>query len=316
MVLGIRLVNDFAYKKTFGDPINRVALISLLNAILMLDLPIVDVVIQNPYNDKDFEDDKLTILDIKAIDSSGAIYNIEMQISVCAGLVKRMAFYTCELFSAQMHEGDSYTHLNPVFSICLLNDKLWGKDETAHHRFRLEDRQTGRVLKDTIEIHLVELPKYNLDTEKLSAATPIERWAFLFQNSQLYTADELRELFPEEAFQLVISSVETIHLKTEYREMYETREKTLRDYDWKINTARDEGIVKGREEGREEGRVEGREVGREEGREVGKLIGIIRTCQMILSVPQSSEESLRGKTVSELQSLADGLQSTLRKRAN
>ena len=139
----------------------------------------------------------------------------------------------------------------PVFSICLLNDKLWAKDETAHHRFRLEDRQTGRVLKDTIEIHLVELPKYNLDRERLSAATPIERWAFLFQNSHLYTAEKLREMFPEEAFQLVISSVETIHFKTEYREMYETREKTLRDYDWKINTARDEGIVKGREEGRE-----------------------------------------------------------------
>ena len=296
MVLGIKLINDFAYKKTFGDPYNRLALISLLNAILMLDLPIVDVAIQNPYNDKDFEDDKLTILDIKAIDSSSAIYNIEMQISVCAGLVKRMVFYTCELFSAQMYEGDSYTHLNPVFSICLLNDKLWTRDETAHHRFRLEDRQSGRVLKDTIEIHLVELPKYTLDRGSLASATPIERWAFLLQNSQLYTAEELRELFLEEAFQLVISSVETIYLKTEYREMYETREKALRDYDWKINTARDEGIIKGREE--------------------GKLIGIIRTCQMILSVPQSSEESLRGKPVSELQSLADGLQSTLRKRVN
>ena len=191
-----------------------------------------------------------------------------------------------------MYEGDSYTHLNPVFSICLLNDKLWAKEQTAHHRFRLEDRQTGRVLKDTLEIHLVELPKYNLDRDRLAAATLIERWAFLFQNSHLYTAEELRDLFPEEAFQLVISSVETIYLKTEYREMYETREKALRDYDWKINTARDEG------------------------REEGKLIGIIRSCQMILSVPQSSEESLRGKPLDELQSLADSFQSALRKRVN
>ena len=70
-----------------------------------MERPIVDVVIQNPYNDKDFED-----------------------------------------------------------------DKLWAKDETAHHRFRLEDRQTGRVLKDTIEIHLVELPKYNLGRERLSVS--------------------------------------------------------------------------------------------------------------------------------------------------
>ena len=286
------------------------ALIALLNAILMLDFPIVDVVIQNPYNDKDFEDDKLTILDIKAIDSNGSIYHIEMQLSVCAGLVKRIVFYTCELFAAQMYQGDSYTQLKPVFSICLLNDKLWAKEETAHHRFRLEDRQTGRILKDTIEIHLVELPKYNLNKEKLVTATPIERWAFLFQNAHLFAAEELRELFPEEAFQLVISSVETIHLKTEYREMYETREKALRDYDWKINTAREEG----KEEGREEGKEEGREEGKEEGREEGKLIGTIRTCQMILAVPQSSEESLRGKPLDDLELLAKSLQSALRKR--
>ena len=161
-----------------------------------------------------------------------------------------------------------------------------------------ENSDGAWILKDTLEIHLVELPKYNLDRERLAAARPIERWAFLFLNSHLYTADELRELFPEEAFQLVISSVETIHLKTEYREMYETREKALRDYDWKINTARDEGIVTGREEGREE----------------GKLIGIIRTCQMILAIPKSNEESLRGKPLNELQSLADSLQSALRKR--
>ena len=193
-----------------------------------------------------------------------------------------------------------------MFSICLLNDKLWVKEETAHHRFRLEDRQTGRVLKDTLEIHLVELPKYNLNRERLAAASPIERWAFLFLNSHLYSAEELREIFPEEAFQLVISSVETIHLKTEFRDMYETREKALRDYEWKISTARDEGIVKGREEGRDEGR--------DEGREEGKLIGIIRTCQMILAEPQSNEESLRGKPLDELQTLVQSLQSELRKR--
>ena len=90
--------------------------------------------------------------------------------------------------------------------------------------------------------------------------------------------------------------------------MYETREKALRDYDWRINTARDEGIEVGIEKGIERGI--------EKGREEGKLIGIIRTCQMILSVPQSSEESLRGMPLDELQSLADSFQSTLRKRVN
>ena len=79
--IGIRPTNDFAFKKTFGSPENKVALISLLNAILTLPVPIVDVTIENPYNLQDFQNDKLSILDIRAVDQRGAIYDVEMQLS-------------------------------------------------------------------------------------------------------------------------------------------------------------------------------------------------------------------------------------------
>ena len=71
MPIGIRPINDFAYKKIFGTPANKLALISLLNAILSLPSPIIDVTIVNPYNLQDFQDDKLSILDVKAVDQSG-----------------------------------------------------------------------------------------------------------------------------------------------------------------------------------------------------------------------------------------------------
>ena len=54
MALGIRPVNEFAFKKVFGPADSRSALIHLLNAILKLQRPIVDVVLQNPYNIQDF----------------------------------------------------------------------------------------------------------------------------------------------------------------------------------------------------------------------------------------------------------------------
>ncbi len=77
MPLGIRLTVDFAFKKMFGDPNNRLALISLLNAILELPSPIADVTIENPFNYQDYLDDKLSILDIKATDASGSVFNID-----------------------------------------------------------------------------------------------------------------------------------------------------------------------------------------------------------------------------------------------
>ena len=87
MPLGIRPINDFALKKTFGTPANKGVLVSLLNAILDLNSPIADVTIENPFNLQDFADDKLSVLDVKATDRFGAIYDVEIQLTVVPGAV-------------------------------------------------------------------------------------------------------------------------------------------------------------------------------------------------------------------------------------
>ena len=95
MKLGISPMNDFAFAKTFARPENKVSLISLLNAILGLEQPIDEVTIRNPFNYRDFADDKLTILDINARDTRGRIFNVEMQLARLEGLVKRIVYYGC-----------------------------------------------------------------------------------------------------------------------------------------------------------------------------------------------------------------------------
>jgi predicted transposase/invertase (TIGR01784 family) len=110
--IGIRPTNDFAFKKTFGSPENKLALISLLNAILTLPVPIVDVTIENPYNLQDFQNDKLSILDIRAVDQRGAIYDVEMQLSTHSGLVKRIVFYGCEVYAGQLKAGTIIPNLS------------------------------------------------------------------------------------------------------------------------------------------------------------------------------------------------------------
>src|SRR5271166_5775027 len=125
MLLGIRPLNDFAFKKIFGSAENRIALISLLNAILRPKSPIVDVTLQNPFNPQDFKDDKLSVLDIKAVDRTGTIFDIEMQLTTYEGLVQRIVYYGCELYAAQLKEGEKYKTLKPVYSIWLVNGILW-----------------------------------------------------------------------------------------------------------------------------------------------------------------------------------------------
>jgi predicted transposase/invertase (TIGR01784 family) len=160
MPLGIRALNDFAFKKVFGSAENREALVSLLNAVLRPKAPIRDVTLQNPFNPQDFQDDKLSILDIKAKDSAGAIYDVEIQLSVSANLTQRIAYYGCELYAGQLEHGADYAVLRPVYAIWLINGVLWRDGAQVQHAFRLTDAASGRTLKETLEIHTVELAKY------------------------------------------------------------------------------------------------------------------------------------------------------------
>ena len=249
MKLGISPMNDFAFAKTFARPENKVSLISLLNAILGLEQPIEDVTIRNPFNYQDFTEDKLTILDIKATDTRGRIFNVEMQLSAHQGLV-RIVYYGCEVYTDQLRKGDSFSELNPVFAICILNGVLWSKNPKVHHRFRMTDQETGRVLSDTIEIHMLELGWYNLAESDLASASQAERWLYWLLNAQQYEAKQLRKLFPEPGFQAATESLIQIHGKTEDKAMYDAQEKALRDYNWAIQSSKEEGKIEGKEEAR------------------------------------------------------------------
>lgn len=92
MGLGIDPTNDYVFRLAFGDPANSDLLIQLLNAILELPSPIVDVEILNPFIEREFETDKLAILDIKARDADGRLLNVEMQKSLTPAFRERLVY--------------------------------------------------------------------------------------------------------------------------------------------------------------------------------------------------------------------------------
>lgn len=290
MPIGIRPMNDFAFKKIFGMPANKLALISLLNSILRLPNPITDVTIENPYNQQDFSDDKASILDIKAVDQLGSIYDVEMQLSIFSGLIKRIVFYGCEMYAGQLCVGDDYTQLSPVFTICLLNGALWKNSHKVHHAFRFCDAQSGRILSDTLEIHTLELGWYNLREDELATASPLDCWLYWLLHAHEYEADELLKLFPQAAMQLATRTLARIGEITEDKAMYDAREKAIRDRQWELNASRLEGKIEGE-------------------------IRLIRTLEEILGMPMSTDAALSEKSFDELQAHSAELQGRIRNRA-
>ena len=55
---------DLVFKKIFGREENKDLLIALINATVGQENQVADLTLLNPYNDKNFKDDKLSILDL------------------------------------------------------------------------------------------------------------------------------------------------------------------------------------------------------------------------------------------------------------
>jgi predicted transposase/invertase (TIGR01784 family) len=95
MIPGIDPKIDIAFRKVFGSEPWRDLTVALINAVLESPPPhrVVDVELLNPYSEKMTLDDKLSILDVKARDQEGWLYNVEMQMLALAALVQRLLYY-------------------------------------------------------------------------------------------------------------------------------------------------------------------------------------------------------------------------------
>ena len=112
---------DIAFKKIFGVEENKDLLISLINSIVSEEDQVSTVTLLNPYNAKNFKNDKLSILDIKAEGETGKKFNIEIQITDEADYDKRALYYWAKLYSEQLGSGNEYGKLFKAIGIHILN---------------------------------------------------------------------------------------------------------------------------------------------------------------------------------------------------
>src|SRR5687767_9255982 len=108
---------DCVFKAILGDPANVLALTNFLEAILRPASPIVGVTIVNPYNERDFEGQRLTVVDVKARDAAGVTYQVEIQLANHAALAPRMLYTWASVYTHGFAAGQEFAELRPAVSI-------------------------------------------------------------------------------------------------------------------------------------------------------------------------------------------------------
>ncbi|NLY02449.1 MAG: Rpn family recombination-promoting nuclease/putative transposase [Rhodopirellula sp.] len=267
--------------------------IHLLNAILKPDDAIVDVEILNPFNEKDFVDDKLSVLDVKARDQAGRLVDVEMQMLLPLHFRSRILYYWAALYGRQLGDSDQYDRLRPTISVCFVNQSLFPSVKDYHLKFGLFAREHGLRFTDHIQIHLMELPKFNQNLQELRDAEA--RWLYFLRHAATLDADNLPAPLDEPIYRKATKELAMLNTDTQERERYESRQKAFRDQMSLLQEAK--------EQGREEGIEEGRQQGLQEG-----LLGRMQFCQRLLKRPVTSGEELSGVSLEELRSRVEELE--------
>ena len=244
MAIGIDPLVDFAAKRLLGSPEHAAVTLHFLNAVLRFDRPIVDVTILNPINLKDFDADKLSVLDIKAVDGVGRRYNIEVQTTRQPGLPQRLTYYAARQLVEQLGEGDQYEQLSPSIGICLLDAVLFRDEPSLRHAFGLRS-PGGLTLSDCLQVHILELPKYVPPSGDAAIIDPADQWLYFFRDAAARSPEELSKRLPDPVFAEATGVLEMIARTPEERQHYEDRLKAERDEWARITGARREGVQEG-----------------------------------------------------------------------
>ncbi|WP_295401332.1 Rpn family recombination-promoting nuclease/putative transposase [uncultured Thiocystis sp.] len=217
---------DCVFKALLGADANRALLIHFLNAILgpALAAPIAEVEILNPYNDKEFLDDKLSIVDVKARDQRACLHQIEIQLLTHRDLRARILYAWADLYSAQLSTGADYRTLKPTYAIWLLGENLLRDTAEYVHDFRLRDAH-GRALLDHGGIWLLELNKFHADPVQ----TEQERWLKFFKDGERLDADALPPWMQTDEMRQAMTTLKAFSDKDRAYHAYQARQNYLRE---------------------------------------------------------------------------------------
>lgn len=216
---------DCVFKAILGAIDNCNLLTHFLNAILANNLgtPITAVEILNPYNDREFIDDKLSIVDVKAMDQRERIYQVEIQMLTYRALTARILYMWADIYSKQLQSGDNYYLLKPTYAIWLVAEKFILHDNDYLHVCPLLRDTEGRILLDHGGIWIIELEKFSRPVENER-----DRWLQFFKSGDQLDEANLPQWMSTPEMEQAMITLRQFSEKEKNYHLYQARKNYLR----------------------------------------------------------------------------------------
>lgn len=217
---------DCVFKALLGTEENRNLLLHFLNTFLAGELvePLVSVQILNPYNDKESLNDKLSVVDVKARDDQGRLYQIEVQLNNFNYLPSRILYNWADIYSQQLQGGQSYSDLRPTYAIWLLAENLTTTTDdnyVSHYKMRNDQ---GQIFNQHGGIWLLELKKFHANAIERDD----QRWLKFFKDGEQLNDEALPDWMSTQEMKQAMSTLSTFSEKEHQYHQYQARQEYLR----------------------------------------------------------------------------------------
>ena len=192
---------------------------------------------------------KESVLDIKAVDQNGVLYDIEMQIVGHGYYGKRALYYLAKLYTDQLEEGAGFVNLNRAIGIHLLDFDLF-PDSRYVRQLVFKDRQTNEFYEafSGMQLHFVEMAKFRKDWDDLDS--DLDRWVSFFNEAKSLDPNSLpASLRAEPAIVRAMGELRRMGLDPREREIYEAEVKETMVDAAELQYAEERGVERGIERG-------------------------------------------------------------------
>ena len=276
----INRINDCFIRYLFSAEGSETIVLNFINSVMKnLDFEtFVKVEILNPFSLSKYLKSKESIMDIRCVTESGQVVIIEIQLQGNNEFIYRSLFYWAKGYSVMLDRGENYNKLQALIIINILDFKLIENIDDIHTCYVLKEIKHNNILTDHCQIHYLELPKFNNNTNIKDIKKEVLSWIKFFKGEDMKTL--LKE---DTVFELVKEKSESFLCDNPLIDTYKRKEideyfnKRMLDYE--IKNAMNKGIQEGIEKGIEQGIQEGIEKGIQEGIEKGIQEGIEKGIQ-------------------------------------
>jgi len=245
---------DFGFKKIFGEEASKPLLIDFLNALLPETDKIIDLTFKNSEQLGQTDFDRKAIYDIYCENEKGEKFIVELQKAKQNYFKERTIYYSTFPIREQAEKGEWNYNLKAVYCIGILDftfDDYETEPEKSEvvHTIKLKN-QHGKIFYDKLTFIYLEMPNFKLTEMQL--ATRLDKWLYFIKNLEDFQT--IPSIIADEVFTQAFEKAEIAKFGQDELANYEYSLKTFRDnkavYDYAVDTAFDEGMLKGLLEGK------------------------------------------------------------------